>query len=413
MPAEQGPARQPSPRDSGDVSNLDRWLVRRLLTAVGELPIAVELWNGERLTVSKDSPRFCLRIADRTALWLLVFDPDLQFGELFSDGRLEVEGGLVAFLETVDRALPLSHSNRLSTSVRQVRRWLRHNTLTRSLANVHHHYDLGNDFYKLWLDEQMLYTCAYFPRPDCSLEEAQVAKMDHVCRKVRLRPGDLVVEAGCGWGALALHMARNYGVKVKAYNISHEQIVYARERARAEGLDDQVEFIEDDWRNIKGSYDAFVSVGMLEHVGPENYRLLGDVIHNCLKPEGLALLHSIGRNVAYPLNAWVDRRIFPGAHPPSLRQMMDILEGWQFSVLDVENLRLHYAKTLEHWLARFEDHVEFIRDKFDERFIRMWRLYLAASVASFRTGGLQLFQIVFTHPWNNNIPWTREHLYRD
>ncbi|NOX55230.1 MAG: class I SAM-dependent methyltransferase [Planctomycetes bacterium] len=413
LPVERGSARKPGEEESTSVSNLDRWLARRLLAATGRLPIAIELWDGEQLTVSDESPRFRLRIADRAALWLLAFDPDLQFGELYSDGRLEVEGGLLEFLETVDRALPLSHSNWLSTFIRRARRWLRHNTLARSKANVHHHYDLGNDFYKLWLDEQMLYTCAYFPRPDCSLEEAQVAKMDHVCRKVRLKPGDLVVEAGCGWGALALHMARHYGVKVKAYNISHEQIVYARERARAEGLDDRVEFIEDDWRNIRGTYDAFVSVGMLEHVGPENYRLLGDVIHNCLKPEGLALLHSIGRNVAYPLNAWVDRRIFPGAHPPSLRQIMDILEGWQFSVLDIENLRLHYAKTLEHWLARFEDHVEFIRDMFDDRFIRMWRLYLAASVASFRTGGLQLFQVVFTHPLNNNIPWTREHLYRD
>ncbi len=408
LPVQQEPTLS---EQAGRVTAADRWLARRMVDAFAQLPVSVVLWNGEELRTATE-PRFRVRLADRAALWLLAYDPDLQFGELFSDGRLQVEGGLVDFLEAVHRIVPRSASNPLTRTLRRVRRWIQRNTLSRSRDNVYHHYDLGNDFYKLWLDEQMVYTCAYFPRPDCSLEEAQVAKMDHVCRKVCLRPGDHVVEAGCGWGALALHMARKYGAVVKAYNISREQVAYARERAKAEGLDDRVEFIEDDWRNIKGTYDKFVSVGMLEHVGPENYRLLGDVIHRCLKPDGLGLIHSIGRNVAYPINAWVARRIFPGGHPPSLRQMADIFEGWEFSVLDVENLRLHYARTLEHWLARFEDHVEFIRDMFDDRFVRMWRLYLSASIAAFRAGTLQLFQVVFAHPQNNNIPWTREHLYR-
>ena len=141
-----------------------------------------------------------------------------------------------------------------------------------SRANIHHHYDIGDDFYRLWLDEQMLYTCAYFATPAATLEEAQRAKMDYVCRKVWLRPGETVVEAGCGWGALALHMARHYGVRVRAYNISREQIQYARRRARAEGLDDRVEFVDDDYRNIRGQFDVFVSVGMLEHVGPRPLR---------------------------------------------------------------------------------------------------------------------------------------------
>src|SRR5690606_24874192 len=150
------------------------------------------------------------------------------------------------------------------------------NSLRKSRDNVYHHYDIGNEFYRLWLDEQLAYTCAYFPEPEVSLEAAQVAKFDHVCRKLNLRPGERVVEAGCGWGALALHMAREYGVTVRAYNVSREQIAYARRRAQEEGLADRVEFVEDDWRNVTGRYDAFVSVGMLEHVGKHNYRKLGE-----------------------------------------------------------------------------------------------------------------------------------------
>ena len=393
------------------VTKLDRWLARRVLYAVGNLPIAMVLWNSDIVVPDGTSPRFRMVFADRKTLFQLALDPELQFGELYSSGRLRIEGDVAELAELATRSCQETRSPRFRFSIRNfLRRW-RTNTLSRSRDNVYHHYDIGNEFYKLWLDEQMLYTCAYFPTPDVSLEEAQVAKMHHVCRKVCLRPGDTVVEAGCGWGALALHMARYYGVNVKAFNVSHEQIVYARERARAEGLDDRVEFIEEDWRKIMGTFDAFVSVGMLEHVGPENYRQLGDVIHKALSPRGLALLHSIGRNVARPLNAWINDRIFPGAYPPSLREIADILEGWKFSVLDVENLRLHYARTLEHWLERFEDHVEFIRDQFDESFIRTWRLYLASSIGAFRGGGLQLFQIVFTHTQNNNIPWTRTYLY--
>ena len=285
------------------------------------------------------------------------------------------------------------------------------NSLKRSRHNISHHYDLGNDFYKLWLDEQMVYTCAYFPTPDATLEEAQAAKMDHVSRKVWLRPGETVVEAGCGWGALALHMAKHYGVQVKAFNISHEQIRYARERARAEGLDGRVEYIEDDYRNISGRFDAFVSVGMLEHVGKEHYRELGGVIRRSLKPEGRGLVHSIGRNFPEPTSPWLEKRIFPGSYMPSLSEMMAVFEPCDFSVLDVENLRLHYARTIEHWLQRFEAHTDRIEQMFDKRLVRAYRFYLAASKASFTAGPIQLFQVVFAPAASNAIPRTRALVY--
>jgi cyclopropane-fatty-acyl-phospholipid synthase len=221
-----------------------------------------------------------------------------------------------------------------------------------------------------------------------------------------------VVEAGCGWGALALHMARQHGVSVRAFNISREQITYARELARAQGLAERVEFIEDDYRNVAGQYDAFVSVGMLEHVGREHYRELGRVIDRCLPAHGRGLIHSIGRNRPLRLNAWMERHIFPGAYPPTLREMMEIFEPHNLSVLDVENLRLHYAKTTAHWLARFEHSAERIASMFDARFVRAWRLYLAGSTAAFTTGSMQLFQVSFARAQHNDMPWTRAHLYQ-
>jgi cyclopropane-fatty-acyl-phospholipid synthase len=285
-------------------------------------------------------------------------------------------------------------------------------SLHKSRDNIHHHYDIGNDFYRRWLDDQLVYTCAYFPEPALTLEAAQIAKMDHVCRKLRLQPGQTVLEAGSGWGALAMHMARHYGVNVRAFNISHEQIMLARDHARREGLDDRVEFVEDDWRNIRESCDVFVSVGMLEHVGRKNYRRLGAVIDRCLKPNGIGLIHSIGQNYSRPFNSWIERRIFPGAYPPTLREMMDVFEPRDFSILDVENLRLHYAKTLRHWLERFERSSGVVREEFGDRFVRMWRLYLAGSVAAFESGSMQLFQVLFARGSNHQIPRTRDDVYR-
>jgi cyclopropane-fatty-acyl-phospholipid synthase len=220
-----------------------------------------------------------------------------------------------------------------------------------------------------------------------------------------------VVEAGCGWGSLALHIANRYGAKVRAFNISEEQIEFARRRASEQRLDGRVEFIADDYRNIAGRYDVFVSVGMLEHVGRENYPELGRVLQRSLTTQGRGLIHSIGRNHPAPLHPWVERRIFPGAYAPSLAEIMRIFEPWNLSVLDVENIRLHYALTLRHWLERYEVAVDRVRAMFDESFVRMWRLYLSGSIAAFETGTLQLFQVLFTPGENNAIPLTRQFMY--
>ena len=388
-------------------------LLSRLLAFLGDPPIEFVLWTGEGvrpIAVAEPVARLC--IGDRAALFGLLADPQVRFGECYSEGRITVEGDLVQVLEAVYEAG--SNSKRRFSVLRrgvELMRRRRINTLPGSRDNIHHHYDIGNKFYELWLGKTMAYTCAYYPTPTSALDEAQVAKMDHVCRKLRLKPGESVVEAGCGWGSLAIHMARHYGVKVRAFNISHEQVAFARERAAREGLSSTVEFVEDDYRNIAGKYDAFVSVGMLEHVGVENYPALGRVIQQCLGNVGRGLIHSIGRNRPAAMHPWIEKRIFPGAHPPALSEMMQIFEPWNLSILDIENIRLHYARTLRHWMELYEGASEKVAEMFDEKFVRMWRLYLAGSIAGFTTGTLQLFQVLFAPGVSNNVPWTRDYIY--
>ena len=392
-----------------------RWLARKLYESAGEPQVRIRLWDGT--DIGAESPVATMVIHDRATLARIVVHPDLYFGEAYMHGNADVEGNLIEFLEAISaaRAKVRAGNRAIDRLAYGVLSRARSNSLSGSRDNIHHHYDLGNDFYRLWLDrEAMQYTCAYYPHADTTLEQAQIAKLDHVCRKLQLKPGDRVVEAGCGWGGLARHMARHYGATVRAFNISSEQVRYAREQAQAQGLANQIEYIQDDYRNISGEYDVFVSVGMLEHVGIDHYAEFAQVIDRSLTPKGRGLVHSIGRNRPVgPMNAWIERRIFPGAYPPALREMLGIFEHGNFSVLDVENLRLHYARTLHHWLERYEASLEQVRQQFDEDFVRAWRLYLAGSIASFTTGHLQLFQVVFNRATNNDIPFTREHHFRD
>lgn len=383
-------------------TRLDRWTLARIQRTVASAPIRFALWDGFEAPSNAGPAVATILFKNRPALLGWLWDPELNFGETYMSGAVEVRGDLLAALEEIYRALAAGSKSRPW--------WLRHgsNDPRAARANVHHHYDLGNDFYRLWLDRDMVYTCAYFPTPDATLEEAQAAKMDLVCRKLRLAPGERVVDAGCGWGSLALFMARRYGVTVRAFNISGEQIAYARTRAEEEGLADRVEFIEDDYRNVRGACDVFVSVGMLEHVGLPDYPTLGRVIDRSLTDRGRGLLHFIGRDQPAPLNPWIRKRIFPGAYTPTLHEVFErVLEPHTLSVLDVENLRLHYATTLEHWRRRFDGAVREVARTFDDTFVRAWRLYLAGSEASFRTGWLQLFQVVFARGGSNAIPWTR------
>ena len=395
-------------------SAMRRWLLQKLHNKIGAPNVRVMVGDSAPFPADATDAVATVRIDGWRTLASLALNPEIGFGEGYREGRIEVEGDLLQLLEAVLEAMP--EGTKASWHSRLFSRWLewlQANTLRGSARNIHHHYDLSGDFYKLWLDARLVYTCAYFPDPGTTLEQAQIAKMDHVCRKIRLQPDERVVEAGCGWGALALHMAGQYGAQVRAFNISHEQILVARDRAKREGLEKLVEFVEDDYRNIRGEYDAFVSVGMLEHLGLDNYESLGQVIHRTIGDSGRALLHFIGRNQPRAFSPWIRKRIFPGAFAPSLAESQQVLEPHNFSVLDVENLRLHYARTLEFWLERFERAWDTVVKMYGVEFARAWRLYLAGSIASFRVGNLQLFQVVFAGSKCRQIPWTRAHLYSD
>lgn len=393
-------------------TGLDRRLLRMIMHFVGNPNVTLRLWDGTEFSFSDGKPVACIEFRKRRAIYDLITSPSVGFGECYSKGLIEVHGDFLAFTNEITAAMTRRHSSEFAWGKFRSRlASIRANSLTRSRHNVHHHYDLGNDFYKLWLDERMLYTCAYYEQAGFTLEQAQLAKLDHVCRKLRLEPGQTVIEAGCGWGALALHMAEHYGVRVRAYNNSREQVAYAREEASKRGLADRVDFILDDYRMIDRPCEVFVSVGMLEHVGLRNYGTLGDIVRRWLKPDGLALIHTIGRSYPRPPDRWISKHIFPGGHIPSLGEMAAIFEPHKFSVLDVENLRLHYARTCADWFGNFEAVKSQVGEMYSEEFVRTWRLYLAGSSAGFQSGTLQLYQVLFAPPGNNGVPWSRRYQF--
>jgi len=393
------------------LSGLDRWCLFFIGRQLRRARWQIRLWDGTT-AVPDATPVGTVTILDRVTLWRLVTQPELAFGEAYADGNIQVAGDLTQMIESLNLSLSAARPRHRALRAALGRRTAGA-TPAAARANVHQHYDLGNEFYRLWLDDAMVYTCAYFDAPDIGLEEAQRAKLDYVCRKLNLRPGEHVIEAGCGWGALAMHMAEHYEVTVHAYNISEEQLRYARRQADARGLSDRITFIDGDFRSIVGTCDAFISVGMLEHVGLGAYETFGEVIDRVLDPShGRGLLHFIGRNHPKEFDDWTRRHIFPGAYAPALSEVCGrLLEPWHLSVFDVENLRRHYASTLSHWRQRFERRSPEVGQMFDDRFVRMWRLYLASAEASFTSGDLQLFQLTFGRATDNTWRLTRSDLY--
>jgi cyclopropane-fatty-acyl-phospholipid synthase len=397
---------------SAEERGIDHGLLRWFLRRAGNPRIAIRLWNGDEICVTEERPVACMEIRSRRAFLHMLRAPSVGFGESYTKGLVEIDGDLLAFANEATAAYTRNLEGRyFLAKAGSLLNAVNLNTLSRSRHNVHRHYDLGNDFYRLWLDERMVYTCAYFEDPAATLAGAQLAKLEHVCRKLNLKPGQKVIEAGCGWGALALHMAEQYGVRVVAYNNSTEQVAFAREQARERSLDDLVTFVEDDYRSIDERCDVFVSIGMLEHVGLGNYRSLGDLIRRCLKPDGFGLIHTIGRSHPQKADPWIRKYIFPGGHIPSLGEMMAVFEPQQFSILDVENLRPHYARTCAMWLENFDAAADEVRQMYDDEFVRMWRLYLAGASAGFQTGTLQLYQVLFAPYGNRGVPWTRDYQY--
>jgi len=342
----------------------------------------------------------------------------LGLGESYMDGGLTFErGDIFDLLEVAGRNLglrPQPGRHPFSQTITWVARHLQElNDRTVARRNVHHHYDLSYDLYRLFLDEDMQYSCAYFARPDMSLEQAQVAKKAHIAAKLRLEPGMSVLDIGCGWGGLGLTLAEEYGVKVHGVTLSTEQLAVAERRAMERGLSDRVRFTLTDYRDLRGPFDRIVSVGMFEHVGAPNYLAYFEQVRDLLTPDGIAVVHSIGRiDPPAVTSPFIAKYIFPGGSIPALSEMTSAVEHSGLWTTDIEILRLHYAETLRCWRDRFLARREAVREMYDERFCRMWEIYLGMSELSFRAGSHMVVQIQLAKHVNA-VPIVRDYMVDD
>ncbi len=373
--------------------------------------------GGGQVTYGTGEPHIAIRLHDRRAAAGLALNPDLKLGELYVDGRLTIENGrdVADLLALLMRNLSLAKPtglHRLSRALRNATRKIaQFNPVSRAKRNVAHHYDLSGDLYARFLDRDRQYSCAYFPRGDETLEEAQIAKKRHIAAKLLLdRPGLKVLDIGCGWGGLALDLARDAGANVLGVTLSEEQIAVARERSEKARLADRCRFELADYRALSGTYDRIVSVGMFEHVGVPHYGQFFGKVRQLLADDGVMLLHSIGRlDGPGSTNPWIAKYIFPGGYVPSLSELTRAVEKSGLLITDIEILRLHYAKTLAEWRRRFNAQRAEIAKIYDERFCRMWEFYLVGAEMAFRHDNEVVFQVQLAKR-QGALPLTRDYM---
>ena len=380
------------------------------------LPLRLRLWDGQQLELGPD-PRVTLDIKD-PALLALLASPRLDaLAGAYIDGGLDLQGPLpdvIALADQLSAAMGVADSTAPEARVA-------HDRQTDAEA-IAYHYDLSNAFYALWLDPEMVYSCAYFPTGTEDLATAQRAKLDHLCRKLRLQPGDRLLDVGCGWGGLARFAAREYGAQVTGITLSRQQLALARERVDAEGLADRVSLELMDYRDLPGDgrFDKVVSVGMFEHVGHANLGLYFRHLFDAVKPGGLVLNHGItsrypdGRPVGRGAGEFIGRYVFPHGELPHLSTAIAQMSEQGLDVVDVESLRLHYARTLEFWSGNLEARLAEAARLVDEKTLRIWRLYLAGCAYGFRHNWINLHQILAVRPLadgSHRLPWSRADLY--
>lgn len=373
---------------------------------------AFELWDGEDLVVG-DEPQVVLRFHSEKAFGAMLSRGFAGFGESYMAGDIAVEGDLQELLRLgiaahVDSGrMSLADKARLFLSCLKCR-----NTASQAARNIACHYDRGNDLYQLYLDRTMTYSCAYFKDERDSLEQAQLNKYEHICRKLMLEPDESLLDLGCGWGGMLIYAAQHHGIRGLGNTISQNQYAYADQKSRSLGLNHRIDVALMDYRDLSGSFDKVVSIGMFEHVGKKFIPAFMQRISRILKKGGLGLLHTIGRDATASVDPWINRYIFPGGYLAPLAEIIDHMSSAGLMVLDIENLRMHYARTLDLWAENFDRNAENAKAMFGEPFVRMWRLFLHASAANFKFGGNRLYQILFSNGLNNDLPITREHLYR-
>ena len=382
-------------------------------------PLKVVLWDGRELVLGDEPARVTLRFRDRRTAAALASPSLLTLGQAYIEGDVEVEGDL---REAIRGAEKISRSRAAGTFARAAPKRARHSRAADRDA-IRHHYDVSDEFYALWLDPQMVYSCAYFRTAADTLEQAQVAKLDYICRKLRLAPGERFLDIGCGWGALVIHAASRYGAQATGITLSENQHRLALERIRAAGLEGRCRVLLEDYRDHAGEacYDKAASVGMFEHVGLDNLPGYFGTVRRLLRERGLFLNHGItssdvgNRAVGMGAGEFIDRYVFPKGELPHLHRVIHDMAAQAFEVHDVECLRPHYARTLELWSAAFERRYREAAAEAGERTARIWRLYLAGCAHAFEQRWISIHQVLASRmeqPGRAELPLTREWMYR-
>ena len=383
-----------------------------------KIPLRLKLCDGLEFDLGP-TPSVTIVVKDPTIVSEITHPTLDLLGSAFVEGRLELAEGsiseVIRVCDELSQALLVEDDD--ATPPRQY-----HDKAT-DAESISYHYDVSNAFYQLWLDRDMVYSCGYFETGEESLEEAQQAKFRHLCRKLRLKPGEYLLDVGCGWGGLARFAAREFGVKVFGITLSKEQLALAKERVKAEGLQDKVDLQLLDYRDLPqdGRFDKIVSVGMFEHVGHANLREYCQILFNAVREGGLVMNHGItakhtdGRQVGRGAGEFIERYVFPNGELPHLSMMSAEISEAGLEVVDVESLRLHYARTLEHWSQRLEQNLDAAANEVPEQILRIWRLYLAGCAYAFTRGWINIHQILATKPHADGsieLPPTRADIYR-
>ncbi len=370
----------------------------------------LKLWDGSSEIYGKGEVQFKTIFNEAIPKADIIKDPSLTFGEAYMTKKIDIEGSVQKVIESLynNKKSFLRNSDKYSSLLKMAT-----NNIKNSKKNIEFHYDIGNDFYKLWLDDTMTYSCGYFKSKDDSLTQAQKNKVEHILKKLNLKEGETLLDIGCGWGELITSAAKKYNVKAMGITLSPEQLAKVKERIKKEGLEDLVEVQLVDYRKLKNrTFDKIVSVGMLEHVGQDHLAEYFSAVNNLLNDKGISLLHCITATEIGGNNTWINKCIFPGGYVPAVKELIYCMSDENFNLIDAENLRLHYGRTLEHWAKNFENALPEIRKTKDETFIRMWRLYLNACAASFNCGNISIHQFLFNKGVNNDLPWTRDYMYK-
>lgn len=397
---------------------IEKAFLKKLFKNLFSDPCRIRFWDGEVVNYKEGDIKFEIIFNEPIPEADILSDPSLAFGEGYMTKKIEVNGSIEDVVASIynNKESFLGSSGKYAHIIHKIS-----NNIKKSKENVEYHYDIGNDFYKLWLDESMTYSCAYFRTPEDSLYQAQENKVNHILKKLALKEGDTLLDIGCGWGELILNAAKKYKVKAMGVTLSKEQFARVNERIKEDGLSDLVEVQLMDYRQIKDrKFDRVVSVGMIEHVGKEKLNEYFSKVNDLLTKGGLSLLHCITsqenrkeEDKEGGTNSWINKYIFPGGYVPSVTELVSHIVSQNLCLIDIEDFRRHYGKTLEKWIENFENALPEISKSKDETFIRMWRLYLNACAASFNCGNIYIHQFLFTKGVNNELPWTREYIYKN